>query len=62
MDITEQRVAICKAETTIEAVLDGLSKEEKLQTTSIVVQTIMDKDKLNFPLLKVNIVVSKKNE
>lgn len=62
MDITQQRQAIYKAETAIESVLDELSKTAKLQTASVVIQTIMDKDKNIFPALKVNIVVSRLTE
>lgn len=62
MNITEQRVAIYKAETAIESALDELSKTGRLQTDSIIVQVIMDKDKNIFPALKVNIVVSKLSE
>lgn len=59
MNITEQRVAIYKAETAIEAVLDELRKEAKLNADSIVIQTLFDEDTYEAPALKVNIVVSK---
>ena len=57
--IKDRRVAIYKAESGIEAILDELKENVELYVESIVVQNLMDKDKNVFPALKVNITLSK---
>ena len=59
MNIKEQREAIYLAETEIEASLDKLRETSKLIANKIHIQTIMDDDKNVFPVLKVNIEVSR---
>jgi len=59
MDIKEQRVAIYKAETAIEAVLDALAEDTGFQAKTINIQNVWDNDKNIEPAVKVNIVVSR---